>query len=109
MRETDDRRREPRFNVRAPTEYSDGRTGRGTTENVSLTGALLENISSQQPVGARLELHFSFFAGSYETPFAGHVVRLTELGFAVEFTDLDSSRRQLLHSALPRGADAPQS
>ncbi len=109
MAETQDRRREPRFDVRAPAEYSDGRTGSGTTENVSLTGTLLENISIQQPVGARLELHFSFFAGSYETPFAGHVVRLTERGFAVEFADLDRSHRQLLHSALPRGADAPQS
>ena len=109
MAETGNRPRKTRFGLRAPTEYSEGRTGRGTTENISLSGALIENISEQQLVGTRLDLRFSFFAGSYETPFAGRVVRLTDRGFAVEFVELDSTQHQLLHNALPRGADTPQS
>jgi len=107
--ETEHRRSAPRFELRAPAEYSNGRDGRGTTENVSISGALIENISDPQPVGARLELRFSFFAGSYGTSFAGRVVRLTDRGFAVEFSELDGTQHRLLHNALPRGADAPES
>jgi hypothetical protein len=109
LAETENRRSAPRFDLRAPTEYSNGREGRGTTENISVSGALIENISDQRTVGTRLELRFSFFAGSYGTPFAGQVVRLTERGFAVEFSELDGTHRRLLHNALPRGADTPES
>ena len=108
MAETGHHQRAPRFGLRAPTEYSDGRTGRGTTENISLSGVLIENVAEPPPVGARLDLRFSFFAGSYETPLTGNVVRLTERGFAVQFSELDRSQQRLLRSALPRGAGTPQ-
>ncbi len=52
-----ERRRAPRFSVCVPMEYEDHAvTGRGFTENVSLSGVLIEQASSPAPIGANLRL-----------------------------------------------------
>ena len=96
-----DARREPRFEVRGPAEYQDGASGNGTTWNISFSGVLIENASEQLPIGALVEVRFSFFPGSFDTTFVGRVIRHTERGFALEFTDLDDPRRKVLTAALP--------
>jgi hypothetical protein len=88
-------------------EYEDHSvTGRGFTENVSLSGVLIGQASSPAPIGANLRLRFSFFLGSFETPFRGKVVRHAEEGFAVQFESLEEAQLKILHAALPPGVYA---
>lgn len=94
----------PRFEIRVPVEYQyDAATGRGTTANVSTSGVRIAMTarSPQLSVGSGLTLRFSFFAGSFDTPFAANVVRHTDDGFAVQFDTLDGQQRNLLRQALP--------
>jgi hypothetical protein len=97
----EDRRRAPRFGVRAPTEFANGESGQGFTENLSMSGVLLATTSNRASPGTELELRFSLFAGSFDTTFRGTVVRLTEDGFAVQFDTLATAQLELLHRALP--------
>ncbi len=102
-----ERRQAPRFSVCVPMEYEDHSvTGRGFTENVSLSGVLIGQASSPAPIGASLRLRFSFFLGSFETPFRGKVVRHAEEGFAIQFASLVESEREILRTALPPDGDA---
>lgn len=97
----DERRAAPRFRVRAPVEYADSASGRGITWDVSLSGVRIEGASASVPVGRTLTLRFSFFAGSFDTPLSGRVVRHTGEGFAVAFTALEPAQLDLLQRALP--------
>ena len=102
-----ERRRAPRFDVYVPMEYEDDAVaGRGFTKNVSLSGVLIEQASSPAPIGANLRLRFSFFLGSFETPFRGKVVRHAEEGFAIQFASLEEAELETLRTALPPGAHA---
>ena len=101
------RPRAPRFSVSVPMEYEDQSvTGRGFTENVSLSGVLIGQPSSPAPIGASLRLRFSFFLGSFATPFRGKVVRHAEDGFAIQFASLEEAQLEILRTALPPGVDA---
>ena len=101
------RPRAPRFGVYVPMEYEDHSvTGRGFTKNVSLSGVLIEQASWPAPIGASLRLRFSFFQGSFETPFRGKVVRHAEEGFAIQFASLEESEREILRTALSPDGDA---
>lgn len=99
-----ERRRAPRFAVRAPVEFEDTAAGQGTTENISTSGVLIEETTSRLNVGADLTLRFSFGMGSFETPFRGSVVRHTPAGFAVHFSEVGSAQLEVLGRALPWGA-----
>jgi hypothetical protein len=101
-----DRRRARRFGVRAPAQYANSSGGTGTTENISISGVLIENASTQVGLGATVELRFSFYPGSFDTPFAGHVIRHTESGFALQFADIGDDQLALLRTALPPSAFA---
>ncbi len=102
-----ERPRAPRFSVCVPMEYEDHAvTGRGFTENVSLSGVLIEQASSPAPIGANLRLRFSFFLGSFGTPFKGKVVRRVEEGFAIQFASLDEAEIEVLRRALSPGVHA---
>ncbi len=102
-----ERRRAPRFSVCVPMEYEDHSvTGRGSTENVSLSGVLIGQASSPAPIEANLRLRFSFFLGSFETPFRGKVVRHAEEGFAIQFASLEKAQLEILRTALAAGASA---
>ncbi len=85
----EEQHREPRFIVEVPTEYENSDGGSGFTENVSLSGALIEHASTSVPIQTELRLRFSFFIGSFDTAFHGTVVRHTKDGFAVQFGDMD--------------------
>ena len=94
-----------RFSVQAPTEYeySHDTTGSGLTENLSLSGVLVERASILIAIQSEIRLRFSFFTGSFDTVFRGTVVRHTGDGFAVHFgnmgeADLDVLRRGMLPS-----------
>ena len=88
-------------------EYEDHSvTGRGFTKNLSLSGVLIGQATSPPPIGASLRLRFSFFLGSFETPFRGKVVRQAEEGFAIQFAGLEESEREILRTALSPGVDA---
>ncbi len=101
-----ERRRAPRFDVYVPMEYEDDAAGRGFTKNVSLSGVLIGQASSPPPIGASLRLRFSFFLGSFETPFRGKVVRQAEEGFAIQFASLEEAELEILRRALPPGVYA---
>lgn len=98
-------RRAPRFQIRAPTEYTDDPVGRGMTANLSMSGALIQS-PARVDVGTQVGLRFSFFPGSFEIEFQGTVVRHSEEGFAVQFVELDEHQLELLHRALPPSATA---
>ncbi len=101
------RPRAPRFSVCAPMEYEDHSvTGRGFTNNVSLSGVLIGQASSPAPIGASLRLRFSFFLGSFETPFRGKVVRHAGDGFAIQFASLEEAQLGILRTALAAGGNA---
>ncbi len=100
-----ERRQTPRFSICVPMEYEDHSVaGRGFTENVSLSGVLIEQPSSPAPIGENLLLRFSFFLGSFGTPFSGKVVRHAEDGFAIQFASLEEAELEILRKALPAGA-----
>ena len=99
-----EKRRAPRYKIRVPVEcrYESG-TAAGTTANVSTSGVriALASASTRLSVGSGLTMRFSFFAGSFDTPFGASVVRHTDDGFAVHFNGLDGRQRELLRQALP--------
>ncbi len=102
-----ERRQAPRFSVCVPMEYEDHSvTGRGFTKNVSLSGVLIKQASSPALIGTNLRLRFSFFLGSFATPFRGKVVRHAEDGFAIQFASLDEAEFEVLRRALPPGVYA---
>lgn len=97
-----ERRVEPRFPIHAPVQFNNGNVeGTGMTGNVSMSGARIDEVSEAPRAGTTLELRFSFYVGSFETPFRGRWVRPTRDGFAVEFTGLEPSQQELLRRALP--------
>lgn len=94
-----------RFDLRVPVvvEYA-GCALAGTVWNVSKSGVLIEGVRSHPSLGIALDMRFSFFPGSMETPVGGRVVRHTQGGFAAEFLSLGDRERHLLDQALPAGA-----
>ncbi len=89
-----------RYSVRVSTEYEGSDMGSGFTENVSLSGALIEYASTSIPIQTKIRMRFSFFIGSFDTVFWGIVVRHTEDGFAVEFVDMGESQLAVLRKIL---------
>ena len=85
----EERRAAPRFSVQVPTEYENSDMGRGLTENLSLSGVLIEHVSKSIAIQTAIALRFSFFVGSFDTVFQGAVVRHIKDGFAVQFGDMD--------------------
>ena len=96
-------KRAPRFEIRIPVECQfESETVSGTTANVSTTGVRIAGVSaSTRQVGSGLTMRFSFFVGSFDTPFGASVVRHTNDGFAAHFSALDGRQRELLRQALP--------
>jgi hypothetical protein len=75
----------------------------GAVEDMSISGARIENIQAPPPTGTKLRLGFSFYAHALPVPIHGRVVRHTETGgFAVEFEDVDFRTQILLRALLPK-------
>jgi len=89
-----------RFTVRVSTEYESSHTGNGFTENLSLSGVLIEYASTSIPIKTMITMRFSFFAGSFDTEFQGSVVRHTDDGFAVQFVDMGEAQLEVLRRIL---------
>ena len=96
-----ERRAAPRFNIHVPTEYEHVNTpaGTGHTENVSVSGVLVERTSAELPIDTELRMRFSFFQGSFATVFTAAVVRYTEGGFAARFVNVDTAQIEVLQRA----------
>ncbi len=102
---TPSNRSRPRVEVRFRAEYSGRRiSGSGTVHNISETGALIEYAEPLIMEGGRIRLRFSFYEDSLPVDIPALVVRETEGGFAVRFSDLDPRTRTLLRVALRRAA-----
>ena len=95
-----DQRAAPRFSVRVSTEFESDQTGSGFTDNISLSGVLIEYASSSIPIDTKIQLRFSFFVGSFDTVFQGIVSRHTEDGFGVQFVEMGESQVDVLRKIL---------
>jgi hypothetical protein len=78
----------------------------GSVQDISSTGARIENAAVLPAEGTRLRLGFSFYAYALPVPIHGKVVRHTETGgFAVEFQEVDFRTQILLRALLPKFND----
>ncbi len=94
----------PRFSVEIPAHYQvrgEDLMATGKIQNISKSGALLDDQSYEVPVGSRVRLSFSLYSNSRPLRFSAEVVRIATSGFAVRFTDMDPRNRKLLEAALP--------
>ncbi len=87
-----EKRAATRFLVQVPTDYENSHAGSGLTENLSLSGVLIEPASTSIKIQTEIQLRFAFFIGSSNTVFRGTVVRHTSDGFAVHFGDMDEAQ-----------------
>ncbi len=106
MTETTDRRRDNRVSIRLEAHYSFGRVVEvGVLVNISYFGALIEDTTMRPEIGTPVTLHLYLEPSSaFEsaTPFelAGHVVRHSPNGFAIEHDDnLDPDVRRMVDDA----------
>ena len=100
-----ERRRAKRFPLRVPAEYENGGHGTGTTENLSRSGVLMTNTTVRAQIGTDIVMRMSLYPGSFETPFHGRVVRVTDDGFAAVFERLSEAASEALQAALPGPTD----
>ena len=94
----------PRFCLGIPARYQvrgEDLTATGRIENISKSGALLDEQSREVPVGSRVRLSFSLYPDSRPLQLSAEVVRVDTSGMAVRFTDVDPRNRKLLEAALP--------
>ena len=97
----------PRFSLGIPTRYQvsgEAPIGTGVIQNISKSGALVDDESCKAPVGSRIRLSFSLLPTSQPVKLSAEIVRMADTGFAVRFRDLDPRNRQLLEAALPKVA-----
>ena len=93
MTETTNRRRDTRIPIRFEGFYSAGRVkGVGVIANISYSGALIEDTVMRPEIGTLVALNVyleppSAFEAATPFEMAGHVVRHSSNGFAVEFED----------------------
>jgi hypothetical protein len=106
MAKTTERRRDNRISIRLEAHYSFGRVVEvGVLVNISYSGALIEDTTMQPEIGTPVTLHVYLEPSSaFEavTPFeiAGHVVRHSPNGFAIEHDDnLDADVRRMVDDA----------
>ena len=103
MDRSSEKRAAQRSSVRAPVEYAgDEIQGTGISENVSVSGLLIEHVSSPVALGQELRIRLSLFQGSFDTEFRARVVRITEEGFAIQFLRLDPAQMEVLLTSLPK-------
>jgi hypothetical protein len=104
MTETKNRRQDHR--IRLEAFYSSGRVdGTGALADVSYSGALVEDASMKPAIGTRVLLYLyleppSAFEAAAPFELAGHVVRHSATGFAIEYNDnLDPDVRRMVDDA----------
>jgi hypothetical protein len=91
-----DKRKDPRFRTRFDALYSLERAeGAGVLVDLSYTGARLENVSIWPPLDTKVRLYV-FIQPISPFELVGHVVRLTESGFAIEYEVEDAEVRRMV-------------
>ena len=106
MTETTNKRPDNRIPIRLEAFYSAGRVeGVGMLANISYSGTLIEDIAMRPETGTRVVLYVhlhpqSAFAAETPLELAGHVVRHSSTGFAIEYEDnLDPDVRRMVDDA----------
>ena len=106
MAVTTDRRQDNRISIRLEAHYSFGRAVEvGVLANISYSGALIEDTTMQPEIGTPVTLHVyleppSAFEAATPFELAGHVVRHSPNGFAIEYKDrLDPDVRRMVDDA----------
>ncbi len=101
LQEVPERRRGTRYRVQLPVTYlPDSGSLRGTILDISATGAALEGAPPHDQLGGALVLQFECFDTVETIGLAARLVRLTERGFAVAFTEPDPFLTALLKIAM---------
>jgi len=91
-----DRRRSPRFKTRFDVLLSTGREeGAGTLSEISYSGARLVGSSLRPRLGQQIRLYV-FIQPVAPFEITGHVARVTETGFAVDYDLFDPEIRRLV-------------
>ena len=91
-----DKRRSTRFKTRFDAAYSAGREeGAGILTEISYAGARLQKVSLRPPVGTQVTLYV-FIAPVAPFELKGHVTRVTESGFAVQYELFDPEIRRFV-------------
>jgi hypothetical protein len=103
MTETTNRRPDKRFPTHLETFYYARRVDAvGVVANISYSGALVEDTTIQPEIGTPVTLYVylqppSAFAAEAPFELAGHVVRHSSNGFAIEYKDnLDPDVRRMV-------------
>ncbi len=106
MTATTSKRRGDRVSIRLEAFYSYGRVeGDGVLANISYSGARIEDTTMRPEVGTLVTLYVHLkppSAVEAPTPFklAGHVVRHSSAGFAIEYKDkFDLDVRRMVDDA----------
>ncbi len=106
MTATTNRRRDNRIPIRLEAFYSAGRVeGVGVLANISYSGALVEDTVMRPKIGTLVVLYVylqppSAFEAATPFELAGHVVRHSSNGFAIEYDDnLDPDVRRMVDDA----------
>jgi len=91
-----DKRRDPRFRTRFDALYSLGcEEGSGVLADLSYSGAHLDSASLKPEPGTKVRLYV-FVQPIQPFELAGHVVRHTENGFAIEIDVCTAEIRRLV-------------
>ncbi len=99
------RRRGTRFTTTLNAHYDSGsEKGTGVLENISYSGALIENSSARPTVGSRVRVYVfvepvDLLAPASPYELLGRVVRHSFAGFAIEYEDTDPEVLQLVDKA----------
>ncbi len=107
MTATTNKRRDDRIFIRLEAFYSFGRVeDEGMLADISYSGARIEDTTMRPEIGTPVVLYVYLeppSASEAATPFelAGHVVRHSPTGFAIEYKDnLDPDMRRLVDDAV---------
>ncbi len=101
LQEVPERRRGTRYLVQLPVSYrSAGGSMRGTILDISVTGAAVEGTPPHEQLGGPLVLQFECFGTIEPIGLDATLVRLTERGFAVQFTEPEPFLKALLKLAM---------
>jgi hypothetical protein len=101
------KRASQRVHVRFPVSFTGHSTsGTAYAQNISVSGALLEDADPPLLAGGKIRLSFSLFPDSLPIEINAEVVRETEAGFAVRFSDLEVRAREVLRRAIVKALNS---
>ncbi len=101
LQEVPERRQGTRYLVQLPVSYRPPAGSlRGTILDISATGAAVEGAPPHEKIGGALVLQFECFGTIEPIGLDATLVRLTDRGFAVQFTEPEPFLKALLKLAM---------